>query len=82
MKPGDHVRLRTEEEIMWDSAIFEWDHTLLFPTREHARDMIGWIGNIMEGTNAIVLACDSNFVQVLTSDGIGWSRTHYWEVLT
>lgn len=81
MTSGTLVMLLSEEEIVWDSAIFEWDHTLLFPTRENARDMAGSIGNVPEGTIGTILQCDPNYIYVLTPYGIGWSRKHYWKSL-
>ncbi len=82
MKPGDLVELKSEEDIVWDDLMFEWDHTLLFEDREACRDMRAHTSEVNEGTVATILQHDSNYVQVLTHVGIGWSRKHYWRVLT
>jgi hypothetical protein len=29
-----------------------------------------------------VLECDSNYVRVLVPSSSGWSRKHYWRVIT
>jgi hypothetical protein len=84
VKPGDLVILKSEEEIVWDDLMFEWDHTLLFSTRDHARDMSDVDGAfyIEPGVMGTVLNCDPNFFRVLLPEGIGWSRVHYWRVIT
>jgi hypothetical protein len=83
MKPGDLVILKSEDEIMEDDySLLEWDHTLLFPSREDARDMRGWIGGIAPGTLGTILEVDHNFVRVHTPMGTGWNRKHYWRVIT
>ena len=80
MKIGDLVILKDEEEIVWDDLMFEWDHTLLFSTREDARDMrITGGTHIPPGTLGTFLGGDSNFVRILTPEGVGWSRVHYWK---
>ena len=82
MKLGSLVRLLSEDEIVYDDAAFEWDHSLIFPTREDARDMRVTGGTSLEaGTIGTVLSFDSNFVKVCTPMGIGWSRSHYWCVV-
>lgn len=81
MIKGDLVTLLSEEEIVWDDAAFEWDHTLIFETREDARDMrISKSSFIPSGTFGTVIFCDANFVNILTSNGVGWSRKHYWRL--
>jgi len=83
MKPGDLVTLKSEDEIMEDDySLLEWDHALLFPSREDARDMRGWIGGIEPGTLGTILEVDPNFVRVHTPSGTGWNRKHYWRVIT
>ena len=80
---GDLVILKSEEEIVWDDSFLEWDHTLIFPSREDARDMRITGGTHLDcGTVGTVLRCDSNFVLVHSSGGTGWSRLHYWRVIT
>lgn len=82
MNPGDHVRLCSDDEIICDDSVFEWDCTLLFRTREDARDMIGWIASVDDTVTAIVLEHDSNFIRIFTSSGcIGWTRKHYWRII-
>lgn len=82
MKPGDLVELKSEEDIVWDDLMFEWDHTLLFANREACRDMSSPTGETCEGTIGTVLECDSNYVRVLVPSSSGWSRKHYWRVIT
>lgn len=80
MKIGDLVILKDEEEIIYDDSDWEWDSTLLFSTREDARDMrITGGTRIPRGTLGTLLGGDSNFVRVLTPEGVGWSRAHYWK---
>lgn len=83
MKPGDLVVLKNEEEIIRDDLDFEWDHCSLFPTRDDARDMsdAGAI-YIDPGVMGTVLYCDSDFIQVLLPEGVGWNRKYYWKVIT
>jgi hypothetical protein len=81
MKPGDLVVLRSEDEIVWDDSFLEWDHTLLFSSREDARDMRRWIGGIAPGTLGTILEVDPNFVRVHTPSGTGWNRKHYWRIV-
>jgi hypothetical protein len=82
MKPGDLVILKSEEEIVWDDLMFEWDHTLIFKNREDCRDMSSHTGEVCEGTVGTVLECDPNYVRVLVPSITGWSRKHYWRVIT
>ena len=82
MRVGDHALLKSEEEIGWDDLMCAWDHTLLFESRDDVRDMHAAVGEIPAGTIGVVLECDPNYVRLLTPMGIGWSRVHYWRVIT
>ena len=82
MKPGDLVVLKNDEELFWDDFMFEWDHPLLFATREDCRDMSTHTGELSSGTMGTVLECDPNYVRILTHTGTGWGRKISWRVIT
>ena len=82
LRIGDLVVLLDEEEILFDDADWEWDSSLLFSTREDARDMrITGGTHIPPGTLGTILGRDSNFLLLHTPVCTGWSRVHYWKKL-
>lgn len=80
MRSGDCIFLMTQEEIINKNRMYEWEADILFPTIEDAiYTKIKNSVSIYEGIVGICLEYQSDFIKIITPEGIGWSRTGYWK---